>query len=1122
VRCPRCRSDNREEARFCLHCGEELQQRCPRCGRRLLGSAKFCDECGCALLSPDSPPPVDYSLPESYTPKPLAERIRNSRNHIEGERKRVTALFADAANYTSISERLDPEEIHQIMEGCFKVLMDEIHRYEGMITHFSGDGILALFGAPLAHEDHMQRACYAALSIQHALRDYGGRIRKKYGVDFKMRVGLHAGLVIVGSIGDDLRMDYTAIGDTINLASRLQQMATPGSVLVSKEVYQATRDFFNFNALGPLILKGKEEPVEAFELLQAGEVETRFGAAVARGLTKFVGRQGELQILKEIFDKAASGAGQFVGVVGEAGVGKSRLILEFRNTLREVPHSYLEGECLHQGSSFAYLPIRDVLRSYFGFKEGMAEPVLKRTIEERVLTLDGKLSSIFPPLHELLSLTVEDNDYLRLEPKRKKERTFEALRDLLIRESQEKPLVLCLEDLHWMDKTSEEFLTYFIGWLASAPILLILLFRPEYVHPWENRSYYNRLGLDRLSPSAGRELLRSLLEGEVSGELEDFVLEKAEGNPLFIEELIKALLEGNDLKKEEHRFSLSRRVSEIQIPDTIQGIIAARIDRLETPLKRVICTASVIGRTFPLSILQAIAEGTEDLKAHLLKLQELEFIHERSLFPEIEYEFKHALVHEVAYSGLLLARRREIHERAAHAIETLYADRLEEAYEKLSYHYFRSEDTRNAFKYLKLSGIKATQNSALWEAYRFYGDAIEVLNKEHPTEEVRKEKLEISLLMAPPMISLGFPENSLQVLREGERLSRESNDTRSLTTFCSMVGLYHSVKGDPVAGMKHGEECLKIAEGANDVALMAPIAFDLCSNYGARGEFFRVAEIAPSLLALLEEKGKESEAFERGYNIYSALMAFYAFSLGYMGHFEKALALCQKALDFALKINNIYSLGLVEVLYGYVLCTQGEGREALDHFEKGIHHLEKGQIFVLLGLAWSGIGWAHYFMGKPEAAPAYMERGLQLHLDAKISYDLSVHYWFLGTVHTDLGELEKARAEIEEAIRLAKQNHEIYVEGISSMILGRILARSGLPGRDQAEGLILKGIQIADALKMKTYVAIGHLCLAEYYALTRQPEKTLSHLKTAEGMFQQMKMVYWLARIQAALQRMQA
>jgi hypothetical protein len=356
------------------------------------------------------------------------------------------------------------------MDGCFKVLIDEIHRYEGTIDNFTGDGVMALFGAPVAHEDHAQRACYTALAIQRALGEYGEKINREYGIDFRMRVGLNSGLVIVGSVGNDLRMDYTAIGDTTNLASRMESMARPGAILISGDTHKMTRDFFEFEPLGKVQVKGKEEPVEAYELIKATGVETRIQAAVAKGLTKFVGRQTEIAALKEAFGKAQSGSGQVVAIVGEAGMGKSRLLLELRRMLPGEEHTYLEGRCLHYGGSMAYLPLLDILRSYFGIEEDNQEFPIKKKMKEKINGLDEKLRGILPPLEEILSLKVEDEEYIKLEPPQRREKTFEAVRDLLIRESQSRPLVVALEDLHWIDRTSEELLTYLMG--GGWPILI--------------------------------------------------------------------------------------------------------------------------------------------------------------------------------------------------------------------------------------------------------------------------------------------------------------------------------------------------------------------------------------------------------------------------------------------------------------------------------------------------------------------------------------------------------------------------------------------------------------------------------------------------------------------------
>jgi class 3 adenylate cyclase len=659
MKCPKCQFDNLEGAMFCNECGSKLELACPDCGKMNPFDSKFCNECGHDLRKIKEAPPVDYDQPQSYTPKHLVDKIFTTRSSIEGERKLVTVLFADVANYTSICEKLDPEEVHQIMDGCFKILMDEIHRYEGTINQFMGDGIMALFGAPVAHEDHAQRACHAALAVQRSLEGYSEELEKRFGLEFKMRVGLNSGPVVVGSIGDDLRMDYTAIGDTTNLAARMESMARAGTIVGTAYTYKLARDYFDFTFLGKVQVKGKKEVQEVYELIKASDVKTRIEAAVAKGLTRFVGRTREAETLKEAYNKAQSGSGQVVGVVGEAGVGKSRLLLELRNMLPKGEYTYMEGRCLHYGGSMAYLPILDILRSYFNIKEGDREAEIKEKMEEKVLQLDENLKSTFPPFQEVFSIKVEDQTYLIVEPQEKRMRTFEAIRNLLVRESQNRPLVLAVEDLHWIDKSSEEFLDYLIGWLANTQILLILIYRPEYTHQWGSKSYYSKIGLDQLSTKTSAELVQSILEGaEVLPELREFILNRAAGNPLFMEELTHTLLENGAIEKKDDQYVLSKTVDEIQVPDTIQGIIAARMDRLEDTLKRVMQVASVVGREFVFRVLQTTIGVKEELKSYLLKLQGLELVSEKQLFPELKYIFKHALTQEVAYNSLLHKRRK--------------------------------------------------------------------------------------------------------------------------------------------------------------------------------------------------------------------------------------------------------------------------------------------------------------------------------------------------------------------------------------------------------------------------------------------------------------------------------
>ena len=555
--CPDCRLELPHGSRFCKECGRRLDLVCSRCGSSLPADSKFCLDCGQDLRRTRDQPAIDYQHPRSYTPKHLAYRILTTRSAIEGERKIVTVLFADVADSTAMFGNLDPEVVHEIMDGCFRILLDSIHHYEGSINQFTGDGVMALFGAPIAHEDHAQRACHAALAIRKTLGPYRRLLQERHGIDFTMRIGLHSGPVVVAAIGDDLRMDYTAQGDTANLASRMEVSAGPGEILASSQTYRLSRDFFVFAPEELLQVKGRTMPVPAYRLLRAAEVQTRIGASTARGLTRFVGRGRELETLREAFAAVGTGEGRVVGIVGEAGVGKSRLLLEFRRSLPAGEAAWLEGHCLHYGGAMPYLPVLEVIRAFFGFKDGEAGQVIREKLRQRIMDLDADLLHAIPPLLDLLSIETADGAFSRMEPQQKRKATFEAIRDLLIRASQDQPLIVVVEDLHWIDRTTQELLDYMIHWLPRNRILLILLYRPEYTHPWGSRSYYRMIGLNQLSSSSSADLVDAILEGgDVVPELRELILSRTSGNPLFMEELTRSLLETGSIEKQEDHFVL--------------------------------------------------------------------------------------------------------------------------------------------------------------------------------------------------------------------------------------------------------------------------------------------------------------------------------------------------------------------------------------------------------------------------------------------------------------------------------------------------------------------------------------------------------------------------------------
>ena len=625
MKCPKCQTDNKEGAKFCIECGYKFELKCPQCGHPLPPVAKFCEECGYQLSKLKEPPSIDYSKPKSYTPKSLADKILTARSAIEGERKLVTVLFADVANYTSMSEKLDPEEVRQIVDGCFHILMDEIHRWEGTITQFTGDGLMAIFGAPIAHEDHAQRACYAALSIQKAIRQYGEKLRKERGLDFKMRIGLNSGPVVVGAIGDDLRMDYTAIGDTTNLAARVEQAAKPGEIWVSQETRNIIRGYFKEESIGEIPLKGKAQPQHLYRLISdLPDMRTRFAVGLARGMTDLVGRRPEMEALRSAYESVKNGEAQVVDVVGEAGVGKSRLVYEFQKALGGN-ETVLTGICIPHGRSLNFLPVIDVVKAAFGIVEGMGEEEVGNRIMERV---KNSLAPMIPFYRNLLSLKVDDPRFSVLDPEGRKFGTFEAVKNLFLAMSEQKPLVIFLEDVHWIDKISEDFFTYFSHCIHGHKILMISASRPEGTPPWAQGAQYQRLGLETLSFDASTRLVRNVLGGlPLDPALEKKIVEKTEGNPLFVEEIIRNLLDRGDLVKSGNQYVCNRPIDQLEIPNTIQGLLAARMDRLSEDLRQTMQVASVIGKDFAFRLLKSIMELGEELRVRLTNLVGLEILY---------------------------------------------------------------------------------------------------------------------------------------------------------------------------------------------------------------------------------------------------------------------------------------------------------------------------------------------------------------------------------------------------------------------------------------------------------------------------------------------------------------
>ncbi|UCH06966.1 MAG: AAA family ATPase [Deltaproteobacteria bacterium] len=710
---------------------------CPKCQAKIGEQTKFCSECGYDLRKLKEMPSEIYSHPQSYTPKFLADKILTTKDRVEGERKLVTVLFADVAHYTSMAEKLDPEEVHQIMDGCFRILMDEIHRYEGTINQFTGDGVMALFGAPLAQESHEQNACYAALAIQRALKGYSEEIERKFGIEFKMRLGLNSGPVVVGSIGDDLRMDYTAIGDTTNLAARMESMARPGTVLVSHKTYKMVSPYFEFRPLGKLEVKGKEEPLDVYVLRREKGYRPRLGLE-RKIFSKMMGRDKELDTLERQVLKTIDGKGSVVSIIGEAGIGKSRLVAELKN--REVMRrvTLLEGRAISMGRNLSFHPIIDLLNQWAQISKDDGEAESFSKLETAIRSVHPEeVGEILPFVATLMGMKLRGRYAERvkgIEGEALEKLILKNLRELFIKVAKLMPLVIVIEDLHWADTSSIEIMVSLFRLSATQGILFINVFRPRYgetggrivkILEERFREQYVEIVLEPLNEKMSEELIDNMLNvrGLRHG-LNQQIVQRAGGNPFFIEEVVRSFIDEGAVVLKNGGFEVTEKIDSVVIPHTIIDVLMARIDRLEEKTRSLVKIASVIGRSFFYRILAEVAKTIDGIDGKLTYLKEIQLIRERRRMAELEYLFKHTLTQEVAYESILHQKRKELHLRVANSIEKIFDGRLHEFYGMLSYHYSRGEDLDKAEEYLLKAGQEALRSSASSEALNYYQEGL--------------------------------------------------------------------------------------------------------------------------------------------------------------------------------------------------------------------------------------------------------------------------------------------------------------------------------------------------------------------------------------------------------------
>ena len=1057
MRCRSCQHDNPAGARFCSACGARLAAACAACDAPLPEAARFCPACGRAV-DPTPSPPAAGRAPDAYTPRHLAERILTSRAALQGERKPVTVLFCDLVGSTALAERLGPDAMHALLNRFFETALAEVHRYEGTVNQFLGDGFMALFGAPLAHEDHARRAALAALGLARATQQPFG-LDSGAQVTLTVRMGLHTGLVVVGAIGDNLRMDYTAVGDCTHLAARLQQTAAPGTIVVSQATARLIDRHVALEPLGSLALRGLSGPVTAYRLTDVARRAMSTDAG-GRAPGPFVGRERQTATLRALFAEAAGGQGRVAGIVGEPGLGKSRLLQEARREVGDRA-TWLEGRCLSYGSTIPYLPVLDLLRGACEIAETAtperAADLVRATLAE--LGLDPAARA--PYLLHLLGLKQPDQPVLALGGDVLMARTLDTLRQLWLRASRRRPLVLVVEDLHWVDPASEACLTALAEGLAGAAVLLVTTYRPGYRPSWIDRSYATQIALASLGRDDSLRVVRALLPDPAEDDtLVRTILDKAEGNPFFLEELVRAVSQTG--------------AGPVRVPDSVQGVLAARIDRLPESAKHVLQTASVLAREFPERLLRAICEEPERLEADLRDLTRLEFLHERSDADERTYVFKHALTQDVAHATLVAPRRRALHRRAAEALAALYPDRVADMAPVLAHHYLEAEAWAEAALHARRAAGLAAGAWANTEALVRYDQAIMAGERAGlPATERRallearaaihgvlghfepaRADLEAALALAEgeaevDVIARGRILAALGALWGGHRdyaqglaltrraveLLQHTGDRHVQADARAQLGVMLLNVVQMTASRRELEAALALFEEAGDVRGQGRALEMLGMNVQLSGDLERAGAVLDRALPLLRASGDRRAEI----SALASESGTRAFRFG----LPAALPTLRQALELARSLEARGDEAFVHALTAELQIWFGAYADAWDSASSGLAiarelgHLE----WTAYGLGM--LGRLHAECGDVPAARALHEEELAL------ARRLGAHIWIadaLENLGRDLvwaGELDAARRHLAEAIEVAGECLEKVV--FPQLHLADCALRAGRP-----------------------------------------------------------------------------
>jgi class 3 adenylate cyclase/tetratricopeptide (TPR) repeat protein len=1014
MRCSKCMTNNPSTNNFCAKCGNALTKPCAKCKAENPPTSDFCGKCGAPLTNG-----IGTAVPTS-TSQGSASSVRVTRESsspeaLEGERKTVTALFSDIKGSTELMRDLDPEDARAIIDPVLQLMMQAVHRYGGYVAQSTGDGIFAIFGAPIAHEDHPQRALHAALAMQKELRRYADRLRAEGKIPVEARVGVNTGEVVVRTIETGGHTEYTPVGHVTNLAARLQGVAPAGGIVISEETRRLVEGYFELRGLGKTEVKGVSEPLNIYEVVAIGALRGHFELAARRGLTKFVAREHEVAQLKRALELARSSHGQIVAAVAEAGTGKSRLVYEFKAIL-PGDCKVLEAYSVSHGKASAYLPVLELLYRYFGIEDADDKAARRAKIERRISALDPALSDTLPLLYTLMGLHEGPDPLAQMDPQIRRRRMLDAIKRVILRESLNQPTVVIFEDLHWIDGETQALLDLLADGIANVRVLLLVNYRPEYSHAWGNKSYYMQLRLDALGRESAGEMLSTLLgDGVGLNPLKRLIIERTEGNPFFIEEMVQALFDEGTLVRN-GVVKVARPLSQLRLPSTVQAVLASRIDRLPGEQKQLLQTLAVMGRESPMGLIRQVrSSGAAQLERMLADLQAGEFIYEQVAAGDVEYVFKHALTQEVAYNSLLVERRRLLHERTGEAIEALFDERIDDHLAELAHHYSRSANVNKAVDYLGRAARQAVSRSAFAEAQAQFQKGLELLKTLPESSERDARELELASALAEVLQrTKGYAAHeTAEAAARASALAEKSGSLAQLVLQRFLVWRSVLVSGNYPAAAALANQLLDLAEREGSPTTLA------CAHQAQL-----ISRVYPGDLAGAEEhfarwnRVCEARGYRKSPGAFVATMGHAALVAWTLGHADSARDRIKHVIAFAHDSKNPFDLAYGHTFESTVYWELRETQHAEAAAKQALALSEEhGGFPFIRGPASVIAGWARAQLGGAREGISLIGRGLASLAEAGAGVSNNSYLAALAEAQALDGDIDHALITIEDAVR---------------------------------------------------------------------------------------------------------